>query len=72
MPFHVLANKLVGTHDDVNAPSLQVLEHLPCLLGRACPRQIVHPDGEVAQTVAERLVMLQRKHRGRHEDRHLL
>ena len=72
LPFHLLANELMGANEYVDAPLFQVVEHLPCLLCGACAGKILHPDWQFPESVAESLEVLERQHRRRHEHCHLL
>ena len=61
----------MSTDKDIDTSSLQVFEQLFSLLGRACPRQVIHPDGKIPQPVVESLEMLKSQYCCRHEHCHL-
>ncbi len=67
----VLAQQPVRADDDVDLPLLRGRDDFFLLAGRAESRQAADRKRILRHPFAERLVMLFRQHRGRHEHRHL-
>ena len=68
----LLAQHLVGADEYVDLARSQFLADLAGLFGRFRAVEILHPHGEVAQTLHERAVVLQGENRGGNQHRHLL
>ena len=67
MELNALADEFVGADEDVDFSLFQVGEYLFHLFGLARAAQVVHPDGEVLQALAEGAPVLERKHRCGHK-----